>query len=719
MSWYKRRFEHSLNLWENKTTDIELELMELLDQELLEARSYRFHIHDLVQIINAAPSSGSWSSSTATTTPPEIGTVKDRHVKISTMDATVVVTYTVEMNHDHSIRRLNQDDVQAIPFLHDLNSIVHVNVTTDKNNDKNIQGGIIVARTVKPNAAFQLVRSYTIEFDKSFSSKLTSKNVTEITILGQSAPTVVSLPNPNMDSITLKKTLLTFAQQEHPTTTATSTATTTTTTTTTTTPPPPTTEHNKYTFSQFPQVRLKKRDTDIKDVFIELLEIYAMSTKATTTRKTFQVSSLMEHTEGIIGESYTPEEIVTENVLLHQYIHRTIQNPHKITSKKSSGSSRTCYADLQTNALDAVVAAPEVDTSNSNNEKAEVTKAIPIATVTNASTAARNKKHHRIKDTVHTLKLRPSPPGGWKWPCLAPRRSLRVQLDVFVDNTTHKRHNMDHNDNKTTKNPGVDEGNSSDDEEEDDTDRERTFSTEISVDEPLESILHFFKCWYVFDDDHSARRATAKQTDEQSTSSRHHFGDHIELFINIRTHSSEQVLRIDTMNATSHAILRTKIASAWTILHKSGSQDMGLCITISARCQYIYIIPALCVSVRVHDREFDPLMRVNMPVGVSLVHARQLITDCTIWCNDFGNDDSDDESSEATGGLGNQPHQEWRELQTLAVSNDYTFSRQGASVLKSVEHQVAALQLSVIEGSRVFHQHSQSEELSLVCIPSL
>jgi hypothetical protein len=255
MSWYKRRFEHSLNLWETKTTDIEEELMELLDQELLEARSYRFHIHDLVQIINiinAAPSSGSWSSSTATTTPPEIGTVKDRHVKISTMDATVVVTYTVEMNHDHSIRRFNQDDVQAIPFLHDLNSIVHVNVTTDKNNDKNIQGGIIVARTVKPNAAFQLVRSYTIEFDKSFSSKLTSKNVTEIIILGQSAPTVVSLPNPNMDSITLKKTLLTFAQQEHPTTTATSTATTTTTTTTTatttTTPPQNTTSTRSVNF---------------------------------------------------------------------------------------------------------------------------------------------------------------------------------------------------------------------------------------------------------------------------------------------------------------------------------------------------------------------------------------------------------------------------------------------------------------------------------------
>ena len=117
---------------------------------------------------------------------------------------------------------------------------------------------------------------------------------------------------------------------------------------------------------------------------------------------------------------------------------------------------------------------------------------------------------------------------------------------------------------------------------------------------------------------------------------------------------------------------------------------------------------ALCVSVRVSDIEEEPILRVSLPIGISLMHARQFITDEVHKC---GADDDDEEADAMEGA--------WRLLQALAASNDYTFSKQGASVLKILEKNMPALKLSVIEGSRVFHQHSQSEELCLVCIPSM
>ena len=126
--------------------------------------------------------------------------------------------------------------------------------------------------------------------------------------------------------------------------------------------------------------------------------------------------------------------------------------------------------------------------------------------------------------------------------------------------------------------------------------------------------------------------------------------------------------------------------------------------------------PSLCVSIRVQDIENDPIIRVSLPVGVSLVHARQLIEDCVTRVaghgggdeEDDGNNDDDEQNCSAS----------WRKLQALAASNEYTFSKQGASVVRSAEWKISALELSVIEGSRVFYRHSQSEELSLVCLPT-
>ena len=116
---------------------------------------------------------------------------------------------------------------------------------------------------------------------------------------------------------------------------------------------------------------------------------------------------------------------------------------------------------------------------------------------------------------------------------------------------------------------------------------------------------------------------------------------------------------------------------------------------------------SLCVSVRVSDIEEEPILRVSLPIGISLMHARQFITDEVHKCSA----DDDDEETDAMEGA-------WRLLQALAVSNDYTFSKQGASVVRSAEWKIPALKLAVIEGSRVFHRHSQSEELALVFLPS-
>ena len=65
----------------------------------------------------------------------------------------------------------------------------------------------------------------------------------------------------------------------------------------------------------------------------------------------------------------------------------------------------------------------------------------------------------------------------------------------------------------------------------------------------------------------------------------------MELYIKIRSHAHEDILRIDTINATSNALVSEAFQSAWSILHRSGTMDTGLEITISAICKQMTEIP--------------------------------------------------------------------------------------------------------------------------------
>ena len=87
------------------------------------------------------------------------------------------------------------------------------------------------------------------------------------------------------------------------------------------------------------------------------------------------------------------------------------------------------------------------------------------------------------------------------------------------------------------------------------------------------------------------------------------------------------------------------------------------------------------------------------------MQARQLITDIVRFCGDGEDDNGEDEAGRGEGRNDDHSANDWRELKTLAESNEYTFSKQGASVSKASEFKLSALKLAVIEGKhhqRVF-----------------
>ena len=93
--------------------------------------------------------------------------------------------------------------------------------------------------------------------------------------------------------------------------------------------------------------------------------------------------------------------------------------------------------------------------------------------------------------------------------------------------------------------------------------------------------------------------------------------NNIELLIKIRTHANEKILRVDTWNKTSRKVTRDAFATAWDLLHRSGSHDTGLEIIVSVllRSEDQPQVPSLSVAIRVSDIEHDPMVLVEMPIG--------------------------------------------------------------------------------------------------------
>lgn len=437
------------------------------------------------------------------------------------------------------------------------------------------------------------------------------------------------------------------------------------------------------TFQSFPTV--PKLNASMKAAALELLSIQACSARAAAERKMMKLH-ILNLAEGEIGEEFDTDDISIENVMLETLLQRALTRPKKLLNKQAGRDvqqnikwymKRTQLAGAGADANANVGVDDASSTATSTSTKTATQTATSTATQTNSKTATPTSTsidetsdetilQQKLRD-LNTLKLQPPPPHSWKWPCQKDEHSLRVQIDAFVDKA------------------------------------ERSFSTIVSVDNPILSILHFFRCWYLFSKDEETNMTAG-------------YLNSMELYIKIRTHAHEQVVRVDTLNQTSNQVVRDAFKSAWDLVHRSGSMEIGMEINVSCICQNMIERPSLCVSIRVQDIENDPIIRVSLPVGVSLVHARQLIEDCVTRVaghgggdeEDDGNNDDDEQNCSAS----------WRKLQALAASNEYTFSKQGASVVRSAEWKISALELSVIEGSRVFYRHSQSEELSLVCLPT-
>ena len=275
-------------------------------------------------------------------------------------------------------------------------------------------------------------------------------------------------------------------------------------------------------FQSFPTV--KKLDAHLKDVILELLSIQACSSTTSLERTNMKISKLLLD-EGEIGEHFEKKDIQISNVTLEKYLKHCLTKPMKLLNKQPgidtlqnilwnqqkmetedaikkinedaaygpANGPANGAANGAANSASTVLGSDSQHGERKNKLEETQPTSLKIDEVTNVVNMAHrlaakkyNYERHDIyirskRHDIDTLQLRPPPINQWKWPCIK-QRSLRVHIDAFVEESNDD----------------------DDDEEEGDTDKEqntstteRSWSTEISVDNPIISILHFFRCWCV------------------------------------------------------------------------------------------------------------------------------------------------------------------------------------------------------------------------------
>ena len=630
MSFYKRRCNHARNLWEEQTIQIEHRLQQIVDEQLLQLQSYLFELDQSVQL--------------STT---EIGTVVDRSVT-RTRQNNIATKYTVEIQTTPAhttFKTYRQEDLVPPKYLLGSKQLLAC-LTNQNNGSKTKHICSVTAREACLNQANQVEYIYAVV---NHQNQQTVDNVKEKELLlipyqfhiGQPVRLVVLESSNTNDTKTdadaqytiierkarisknnhlkITYTILDVVDHPNPLTRRVKQEALAPTTLTSATTTPASAASSTCTFFKFPI--LTQINSESKEIATELMTIHAMSSKS-TSRKMLQLCELSEGVAGSIGETtYLADETVTTQVTLHTFLHQCMKHPTTLFGTQM-GVDMQCNVDMQRRrgpptgaATTAAISVPEaIDVTATLAVKTAI---LPVQTVT--ARAVVTDEVPRVGtptepiDTVETLELRPPPNGTWMWPCLTSRR-LQIHLDVFVNNGV---------------NGGGVDGNHMNDGAD-----ERSFSTEISVDKPILSILHYLKCWYLFQEQEEQdqpntkqeKKQEKKQGKQQNTPStanyttgmdssgntfnntiapqeRTYVGDNIELFINIRTHASEHVIRVDTMNCSTNLVVSKRFAAAWDLQHKSGSIDTGLVITVSAICRQMYPIPALCVSLRVADRD--------------------------------------------------------------------------------------------------------------------
>ena len=233
-------------------------------------------------------------------------------------------------------------------------------------------------------------------------------------------------------------------------------------------------------FTKFPGVR--SIDPEAKHLMMVLLERRACYSKAASSPEFASVSCLdftkedgrsgKEPIEAQIGDMFLSNEIKKKKVSFVDYLSESLH-------------AKACNKMLRTQAGVDVLQNIQRDIQR---EEERVERERGEVGSTDGGDA--NEESKQRKTEMKTLELAPEAPGGWRWPHSGGSRHLRVDIDTFIGGVGGV--------------GGVDETETAGRAEAKGEKKgkkkkkknhllERTFTTDVSVDEPILSIVHFLR----------------------------------------------------------------------------------------------------------------------------------------------------------------------------------------------------------------------------------
>lgn len=176
---------------------------------------------------------------------------------------------------------------------------------------------------------------------------------------------------------------------------------------------------------------------------------------------------------------------------------------------------------------------------------------------------------------------------------------------------------------------------------------------------------------------------------------------HVDIFNEI----AEQLIQSEL----NEVLLQRTMAAASTESSAKGLFfKTELKVALSVFSRQAEILPRICTGVGFGNSPPQSLYRLQVPIGVSLWQTRQLLRDA--FSAEIENDDDCQVPLE---------HEDrWHEMMDMVSHGAFHFMLLNEPVERSQEAKYSAIQLAVLEGSKWFRGHSQSEALLLSLVPT-